>query len=313
MQWQHHVNNYSQTLPLEQNTSMFRTLSWTSHEASLEQKTIHAMIFSFNILFSSAYVTPTQFLELGEACEFWKSYRLCKNSRLPICGESVPNSPWLPKFLCPRKLPDHSNIHNWKQLIFRNLDGLWKNFGESRHDEELISDGPAKRQSSFWDLLVFSDELRGRRNSQIYNMALRVTCNIGPGAGSHQGYIPSWEHIPWVNQAFLHCLQCHTCATDTKTDGHTKKSRLQNSQIQTSFHLHQSLGFQSLPLRKSLPFWGGAASCLKTVANSLAFGIHSQNKKSSCNISWWDCLLTSWCRVDTSSPDWFLLQALFLQ
>jgi hypothetical protein len=24
-------------------------------------------------------------------------------------------------------------------------------------------------------------------------------------------------------------------------------------------------------------------------------------------------LLTRWCRVDTSSPDWFLLQALFLQ
>jgi len=85
-----------------------------------------------------------------------------------------------------------------------------------------------------------------------------------------------------------------------KTEGHPKKSRLQNSQIQTSFHLHQSLGFQSLPQRKSLPFWGGAASCLKKVANSLAFGIHSWNKKIKLktNISWWDFLLTSWCRVD---------------
>ncbi len=140
--------------------------------------------------------------------------------------------------------------NNWSSEIWVGCERILVSQDMMR---ELISDGPAKQQSSFLGSSVFSDELRGGRNSQIYNMVLRVTCNIGPGAGSHQGYIPSWECIPWVNQAFLHCLQCHTCATDTKTEGHTKKSRLQNSQIQISFHLHQSLGFQSLPQRKSLP------------------------------------------------------------
>ncbi len=153
MKWQHHVNNYSHTLPVKQ------ILVCSGHSAELPMRQVWSrkpfmrwyspLIYSFpqlmllqpnswNLGKPVSSGSPTGFAETA-GCQFVVKVSPTVLDSLSSCVQE--NS---------QIIQTYRTENNWSSEIWMGCERILVSQDMMR---ELNSDGPAKQQSSFWDLL----------------------------------------------------------------------------------------------------------------------------------------------------------------